>query len=90
MQLDMYIKSISFYMAGWIYIIIGSHFAPLEGKFLLIALISYCKSNIKCDSASNAPNCPLNDGVSIVQKLVKFLNTSTSSQQVEITLFLLH
>ena len=24
---------------GWMYIIIGSHFVPLEGKFLLIALV---------------------------------------------------
>jgi hypothetical protein len=32
--------------------------------------ISYCKDNIKCDSASNAPKCPLNNGVPIVQKLV--------------------
>ena len=31
------------------YIIIGSHFVLLEGKFLLIALFFY-----KCDSASNA------------------------------------
>ena len=35
-------------------------------KFLLIALV-----NIKCDSASYAPTFPLNNGVSIVQKLVK-------------------
>ena len=40
--------------------------------------ISYCKDNNKCDSASNAPKCPLNNGVSIVQKLVvKLSNTST-------------
>ena len=32
--------------------------------------ISYCKDNIKCDSASHAPTFPLNNGVSIVQKLV--------------------
>jgi hypothetical protein len=36
------------------------------------------KDNIKCDSASNAPKCPLNNGVPIVQKLVvKLSNTST-------------
>ena len=29
--------------------------------------ISYCKDNIKCDSASNASKCPLNNGMSIVQ-----------------------
>jgi hypothetical protein len=37
--------------------------------------ISYCKDNIKCDSASNVPNFLLNNGVS-----------TTFSQQVEITL----
>ena len=41
----------------------------LEGKFLLIALV------IVRDNASNAPKCPLNNGV---QKLVvKLSNTST-------------
>ena len=25
--------------------------------------IGYCKDSIKCDSASNAPNCPLNNNV---------------------------
>ena len=61
---------------------------PLEGKFLLIiSSISYCKDNIKCDSASNAHKCSLNNGVSIAQKLVvKLSNTSTAfSKQVEIT-----
>ena len=33
--------------------------------------VSYCKDNIKCDSASNCPKCLLNNGLSIVQKLVK-------------------
>jgi hypothetical protein len=48
---------------------IGSHFVSLEGKFLLIALV------IVRDNASNAPKCPLNNGV---QKLVvKLSNTST-------------
>jgi hypothetical protein len=32
--------------------------------------IIYCKDNIKCDSASHAPKCPLNNDVSIVQKHV--------------------
>jgi hypothetical protein len=61
------------------YVIIGSHCVPLKGKFLLIALvIEIYKDNIKCDSVSNAPKCPLNNGVSIVQKLVvKLSNTST-------------
>ena len=68
------------------YIIVGSHFVPLEGKFLLV---TYCKDNIKCDSASNAPKCPLNNGskMSIVQKLIKLSNTSTTFwHQVDITL----
>ena len=40
--------------------------------------ISYWKDNIKCDSASNAPKCSLNNDVSIVQKhVVKLSNTST-------------
>ena len=39
--------------------------------------ISYCMDNIKCDSVSNAPKCLLNNGVSMVQKLVKLSNTST-------------
>ena len=50
---------------------------PLEGKFLLVALIRLYKDNIKCDSASNAPKCVLNNNVSINQKLVKLSNTST-------------
>jgi len=58
------------------YVIIGSHFVPFEGKFSYC--ISYCKDNIKCDIASNAPRCPLNNSVSIVQKLVvKLSNTTT-------------
>jgi hypothetical protein len=32
--------------------------------------ISYCMDNIEYDSASTVPKCPLNNGVSIVQKLV--------------------
>ena len=50
--------------------------------------IRYCKDNIKCDSVSNDLKCPLNNGVSIVQKLlVKLSSASTTfSQQVEITL----
>ena len=47
---------------------------------------SYCKDNNKCDSASNAPKCQLNNGVSIVQKIiVKISNTSTTffSQQTD-------
>jgi hypothetical protein len=48
-------------------VIIGSHFVPLDGKFLLIAL---AMDNIKCENVSNAHKCPLNNGVSIVQQLV--------------------
>jgi hypothetical protein len=48
---------------------------------LHIGLISYCKNNIKCDSASNSPKCPLNNGVYIVQKhVVTFSTTSTMSR----------
>ena len=37
------------------YVIIGSHFVPLEGKFLLIALVIVrITLNV---SASNAPKC---------------------------------
>ena len=62
------------------YVIIGSHFVPLECKFLLIALVI-----VRIEL--NAPKCPLNNGVSIIQILVvKLSNTSTTfSQQVEIT-----
>ena len=58
------------------HVIIGSHFAPLEGKFLLIALVIVMITlNV---SASNAPKCPLNIGVYIVQNIVvKPSNTST-------------
>jgi len=39
--------------------------------------------NIEYDSASNAPKCPLNNGVSIVQKLVvKLSNTARSENNV--------
>jgi hypothetical protein len=55
------------------YVIIGSHFVPLEGKFLLTVLVI-----VFIDSASNVPKCPLSNGVFIVQKLVANLsNTST-------------
>ena len=69
------------------YVMIGSHFVPPEGKFLLIALV-IVRVTFKCDSASNGPKYPLNNDVSIIQKLVvQLLNTSTTfSQQVEITL----
>ena len=71
------------------YVIVGSHFVPLEGKFSLIALV-----NVRITLnviVSNTPKCPLNNGLSIVQNLVVNLsNTSTTfSLQVEITLHLL-
>ena len=52
------------------YVIIGSHFVPLEGKFLLIALVIVrIILNVMCD---------IKNGVSIVQKLVvKLSNTLT-------------
>ena len=59
------------------YVIIGSHFVPFEGKFLLIAC--YCKDNIKCDSASNAPKCPLNNDVSIFKNVLS--NSQTLRQR---------
>ena len=37
---------------------------------------------IKCDSASNAPKCQLDNGVSIVEKLVKLSNTSIKLDSV--------
>jgi hypothetical protein len=61
----------------WMYVIIGSHFVRLGGAFFA-SRISYCKDNIKCDSASNAPKYPLKNGVSIVQKhAAKLSSTST-------------
>jgi len=62
------------------YVINGSQcFVPLvHQRQVFIYSISYCKDNINCDSASNAPKCPLNNDVPIVQKLVvKLSNTST-------------
>ena len=52
------------------YVIIGSHFVPLEGKFLLTALVIVrITLNVMCD---------IKNGVSIVQKLVvKLSNTLT-------------
>jgi hypothetical protein len=52
------------------YVIIGSHFVPLEGKFLLTALVIVRVAlNVMCDNKN---------GVSIAQKLVvKLSNTLT-------------
>ena len=52
------------------YVIIGSHFVPLEGKFLLTALVIVrITLNVLCN---------IKNGVSIVQKLVvKLSNTLT-------------
>jgi hypothetical protein len=47
------------------YVIIGSHFVPLEGKFLLLALVIVrITLNVMCD---------IKNGVYIVQKLVVYL-----------------
>ena len=40
---------------------------PLEGKFLLIALV-IVRVTFKCDRASHGPKCPLNNDVSIFKK----------------------
>jgi hypothetical protein len=60
------------------YVIIGSYFVPLEGKFLLIALVivRITLNVIVRQMPLNRPLPPIND-VSIVQKLVKLSNTST-------------
>ena len=49
---------------------IWTPFLSLEGNVLLVALVIARIIYIKCDSASNAPKCPLNNDVSIVQKHV--------------------
>ena len=51
------------------YVIIGSHFVPLEGKFLLIALV-IVRIILNAIVRQMSLNRPLNNGVSIVQKLV--------------------
>ena len=69
------------------YVIIGSHFVPLEGKFFLISLV-IVRITINVRVRQNVPKCPLNNEVYIVLTLVvKLSNTSTTFwQQVEITL----
>jgi hypothetical protein len=56
------------------YVIIGRHFVPFEGKFLLISLVIVMITlNVIVRQMS-----PLNNGVSIVQNLVvKLSSTST-------------
>ena len=49
------------------YVIIGSHFAPLEGKYLLIELV-IVRITLNVIVPSNAPKGTLNNTVSIVQK----------------------
>ena len=67
---------------GRMYVIFGSHFCA-AWRLVLTYSISYFKDNITCDSASNAPKCPLENGVFIVQKLdVKLSNTSTKLDNV--------
>jgi hypothetical protein len=70
----------------WMYVIIGSHFVPLEGKFFLISLV-IVRITINVRVRQNVPKCPLNNDVYIVLTLVvKLSNTSTTFwQQVEIT-----
>ena len=64
------------------HVIIGSHFCA-AWKLVYAYSISYCRDYIKCDSASNAPKCPLDNGVSIVEKLaVKLSNTSIKLDSV--------
>ena len=59
------------------YVIIGSQLCA-TWRYVFTYSISNWKDNIKCDSASNVPKYPLNNGVSIVQILVvKLSNTST-------------
>ena len=59
------------------YIIVGSHFVPLEGKFLLIALV-IVRITLYVIVHLMSLNVPLNNGMSIIQKLaVKLSNTST-------------
>jgi hypothetical protein len=54
------------------HVIIGSHFVPLEDKFLLIALVI-----VMITLNVIVRQMLLNNGVSIVQKLVKLSNTLT-------------
>ena len=62
------------------YAIIGSHVCS---ALRLVLTYSISKDNITCDRASNAPKCPLENGVSIVQKLnVKLSNTLTKLDNV--------
>jgi hypothetical protein len=60
------------------YVIIGSHFVPLEGKFLLIALVI-----LRITLNVIVRQMPINNSVSIVQMfVVKLINTSTMFSQL--------
>jgi hypothetical protein len=60
------------------YVIIGSHFVPLEVKCLLIALV-----NVRITLNVRQMPLRLNNGVSIVQKLVvKLSNTENNIVEV--------
>ena len=59
------------------YVIIESHFVPLEGKFLLIALFIVRIILNVIVHASNAHKCPLNNGVSIAQKCAVILSNTS-------------
>jgi hypothetical protein len=56
------------------YVIIGSHFVPLEVKFLLIALV-----NVRITLNVRQMPLRLNNGVSIVQKLVVKLSKTENN-----------
>jgi hypothetical protein len=67
------------------YVIIGCHFVPPGGNFLLLALVIVM---ITLNVIVRQIKCPLKSDMSMVHKLVvKLSNTSsTFSEQVEITL----
>ena len=75
---NMWVRGINFssvciFPGGWIHVIIGSHFVPLEGRFLLIALDIVRIITLYVI----VRQMPLSSG-SIVQNLiVKLSNTST-------------
>jgi hypothetical protein len=58
------------------YVIIGSHCVPLEGKFLFITLV-IVRITLDVIVRKMTLNVHQNNGVSIVQKLVKLSNTLT-------------
>ena len=74
----MFCRSLFVIVLSVLLLFIASDYLPLVSSNSYYISISYCKDNIKCDSASTAPRCSLFNDVSIDQKLlVKFSNTST-------------